>query len=124
MPAPDTVDQPPAQPLLVWDGDCRFCGRWVRRLKKRTPEYLDTAPYQEVMTRFPEVGESAFAEAVHLIEPDGRVFRGAAAVFRVLKDVRGWSLLWRCYRRWGFFRALSEAVYRWVARNRSWLPKW
>lgn len=118
-----TVSLPPVRPLLVWDGDCRFCERWVRRLEKRVGPTLDTAPYQEVATRFPEVGEGAFAEAVHLIEPDGRVTRGAEAAFRSVKDVRGWSLGWRCYRRCGLFRRVSEALYRWVARNRGWLSK-
>ena len=54
-----TVSLPPVRPLLVWDGDCRFCERWVRRLEKRVGPTLDTAPYQEVATRFPEVGEGA-----------------------------------------------------------------
>jgi predicted DCC family thiol-disulfide oxidoreductase YuxK len=69
------------------------------------------------------VGVGDFAGAVHLIEPDGGVTRGAEAVFRSLKDVRGWSLGWRCYRRCGLFRRASEALYRWVARNRGWLSK-
>ena len=114
--------QPPPRPLLVWDGDCGFCARWVRRLQKRAGPRLDTSPYQEIVTRFPEVGEGAFAEAVHLIESDGRVSRGAEAVFRALRDVRPWALGWRCYKKCRAFRALSEALYRWVARNRSWLP--
>ncbi|MDP0497491.1 MAG: DCC1-like thiol-disulfide oxidoreductase family protein [Verrucomicrobiota bacterium JB024] len=118
-----TVSSPPVRPLLVWDGDCRFCARWVRRLERRVGPAFDTASYQEVATRFPEVGEEAFTKAVHLIEPDGRVTRGAEAVFCALKDVRGWSLGWRCYQRCGLFRCVSEALYRWVARNRGWLSK-
>ncbi|MBC2593925.1 DUF393 domain-containing protein [Ruficoccus amylovorans] len=117
------LSQPPARPLIIWDGDCRFCGRWVRRLRRLTGEEVDFAAYQELDTRFPEVEKKAFAEALHLIEPDGRVTRGAEAVFRSLRGVRPWSLGWSCYRRSRCFRRFSEALYRWVARNRGWLSR-
>jgi lipase maturation factor/DCC1-like thiol-disulfide oxidoreductase len=67
---------------------------------------------------FPGMPQAAFDEAVHLIEPDGRLSRGAEAVFRALAYAPrkgGW--LW-AYRTIPGFRALSEWGYRAVASHR------
>lgn len=112
------VEEPPDRPLFVWDGDCRFCGWWVRRWTSRLPE--DTArvaPFQEVGDRFPEIPESSFRRSAKLITPDGRVLEAAASVFRLLAlGGRGWW--WALYRRVPPFRRLAEAVYARIARHR------
>ena len=115
---------PPERPLLVWDGDCGFCLRWVRRWRKWVGERADDAPYQEVAECFPEIPVEDFQEAVHLILPDGRVFSGAEAVFRSVEDLQGACLLAESYEKWSWFRSLSEAGYRFVARNRPFFSKW
>ncbi|HZE19363.1 MAG TPA: DCC1-like thiol-disulfide oxidoreductase family protein, partial [Candidatus Angelobacter sp.] len=68
----------------MYDGTCGFCKRWIERWKRAVLDGADFAPSQEVAARFPSIPPSAFAEAVHLIEPDGTVTRGAEAVFRLL----------------------------------------
>jgi predicted DCC family thiol-disulfide oxidoreductase YuxK len=53
------------------------------------------------------------------IDDDGRRLEGAAALNRVLVELRGpWSLLARLYRLPGI-GALEEALYRWFAPRRS-----
>ncbi|MGE9294651.1 MAG: thiol-disulfide oxidoreductase DCC family protein [Puniceicoccales bacterium] len=119
------VRDPPGQPLLIWDGECGFCARWVRRLQHLTGKRMIYVPYQDLRGRFAEVGEGAFSEAVHLIDPDGSVYRGAGAAFLALSKAGGaWALGWRCYRGCGIFRRMSEGIYRWVARNRHWLSRY
>src|SRR5438105_799982 len=76
------------KPLLVYDGDCGFCKRWVVRWRAATGDAVDYAPYQTVAARFPHIPLLAFRQAVHLLEPDGRVTRGAAAAFRSFKLAR------------------------------------
>jgi len=115
------VDQAEAaskRPLLVYDGNCGFCKRWVARWQRVTGDRVAYAPSQEAALRVPDIPESAFAEAVHLIEPDGRRSRGAEAVFRALAYAprrRGW--LW-AYRHVPGFRGLTEWCYRLVAGHR------
>jgi predicted DCC family thiol-disulfide oxidoreductase YuxK len=109
----------PERPLVVFDGDCGFCRRWIERWRQTLGDRVDFLPYQEAASRFPAIPESAFRDAVHLVEPDGRVTRGAEAVFRALAHAPGrrWPL--RLYRRLPGFAPISEACYRTVARHRT-----
>jgi predicted DCC family thiol-disulfide oxidoreductase YuxK len=105
------------RPCLIWDGDCGFCRRSVQHLRLRVGESVDLEPYQTAHVRFPAIPVEAFREAVHLVEPDGRVSRGAEAVFRTLAH-GGQALPLAFYRRLPGFAALSEWGYRRVASHR------
>src|SRR4051812_31373935 len=80
------VASPPGKPLMIYDGECNFCTRWIRRWRRKTGEHIDYAPFQtpNLAGRFPEIPPDAFATAVQLVVPDGSVFRAAEAVFRSL----------------------------------------
>jgi predicted DCC family thiol-disulfide oxidoreductase YuxK len=112
------VGNPPGKPLLIFDGDCHFCRRWVERWREMTGETVTYASSQEVGTNFPEIAAAEFASAVQLIEPDGRVYSAAEAVFRSLGYARGGGWLRWCYQRVPGFAALTEFGYGLVARNR------
>jgi len=118
---PLRVASPPTRPLMVWDGDCRFCGAWIRRWREHTGEAVDYEPYQSVGDRFPEIAAADYAREIHLIFPDGRVVRGAEAVFAALDaqdgDGRGLAL----YKRIPIFAKISEWCYHRVANNRTFL---
>jgi predicted DCC family thiol-disulfide oxidoreductase YuxK len=103
---------------MVWDGECRFCGGWIRRWQSLTGDQVDYQPYQQVGHRFPELTEADYAQAVHLILPDGSVLRAAAAVFASLAFARGCGWLQKLYRRSPAFARGTEAAYRFVARHR------
>jgi predicted DCC family thiol-disulfide oxidoreductase YuxK len=110
------VSNPPAKPLLIFDGDCHFCRRWIERWRELTAGAVEYAPFQEVADRYPEIPREAFEQAVHFIDADGSVYRGAEAVFRSLgRRARGWR--W-CYEHVAGFAAISEAGYAFVARRR------
>ncbi len=115
------VASPPTRPLMVWDGDCRFCGAWIRRWREHTGEAVDYEPYQSVGERFSEIAATDYAREIHLILPNGHVARGAEAVFAALdaKDGRGRGL--SLYRRSPAFAKISEWCYRRVANNRTFL---
>ncbi len=109
----------PDRPLLVYDGDCAFCRRWIARWRRLTGDRVDYEPYQRAAERFPEVPRERFAESVHLRAPDGRWSRGAAAALGALEGVPVAGLLPWAYRRVPGLAALAEACYRGVARNRG-----
>jgi predicted DCC family thiol-disulfide oxidoreductase YuxK len=103
---------------VLFDGDCDFCHYWVDRWKARSGGRIDFIPYQEARDRFPFLEERDLAEAVHLVEIDGSVLFGAAAVFRI-REVgmnRGGLKLFYRNNRWA--AAFFEWAYRRVARNR------
>ncbi|MFQ5749259.1 MAG: lipase maturation factor family protein, partial [Planctomycetota bacterium] len=117
----------PEKPLLLFDGACGFCRRWVNRWKGWFGDRIEILPFQEAGNRFPEAEVERFAEAIHLVEPDGRISRGAEAVFRVRHLARGRSLPWWAYLHLPGFRPCAEACYSLVARHRipiSRLNRW
>jgi lipase maturation factor 1 len=117
--AHNRVANPPQKPLVIFDGECRFCRRWIERWREMTGGAVEYAPFQEVADRFPEIPSEDFAEALHFIDRDGTVYRGAEAVFRSLGSVSGGRALIWCYRHLPGFAPITEATYRAIARNRQ-----
>ncbi|HZR78280.1 MAG TPA: lipase maturation factor family protein [Chthoniobacterales bacterium] len=113
------VANPPSKPLLIWDGECHFCRRWIERWRELTGDKVDYEISQKVADRFPEIQREQFDRAVVLVEPDGTVFSGAEAVFRSLRHRRSkrW-LAWSYYHLPGF-APVTEGFYQFVASNRQ-----
>jgi len=108
------------RPLLVYDGDCGFCLRWIERWRRRSGEHVDFAPYQEVGARFPEVSTEEFRRSVWLFEPGGRRSRAAEAALRTAAAAPGAGRLgWWLYRFVPGVRPCLEGAYAWVAAHRA-----
>ena len=119
------VSQPPAKPLMIFDGDCGFCRRWIVRFKRWTSPHVEFLPAQDssIAMRFPEIPREQFDLAVQLIASDGSVFSGAEAVFRALDSAARASWLLRAYQRFPVFARLAEWIYRFIARHRRFFSK-
>ena len=113
------VSNPPPKPLLLWDGECDFCRLWIERWKEITAGKIDYATYQEAAEYFPEISRDEFKHSMVFIEPDGTAFFAAEAVYRSLayRPSRTW-LAWS-YDHVPGFAAISETVYKVVARHRG-----
>jgi predicted DCC family thiol-disulfide oxidoreductase YuxK len=112
------VANPPSKPLLVYDGDCGFCKLWVARWREETGNAVSYQPLQEAAARFPELPREEFERAVKLIEPDGRIWSGAAAVYHSLGAGGRGLNLWS-YDHVPGFAAASEFAYRFIAGHRD-----
>jgi len=113
----------PTLPTLVYDGDCAICRYWVAYWRTLTGERVVFRPYQEAAADFPSIPLEAFQRAIQLIEPDGRVYAGAAATFRVLRQAPGRAAWWWCYAHLPGVAALSEWTYAYLARRRGLLER-
>lgn len=108
-----------ATPVMLFDGTCGFCRRWVERWRDRTAGRVRFIPYQEEKPFF--LSRRALERSVHLLAPEG-IYRGAHAVFRALAEspgrrwTKGWGL--RAYRHLPLFSIVSEAAYSKIARHR------
>jgi len=113
------VSNPLPRPLLIWDGECYFCRRWIERWREITGDQVDYATYQDVADRFPEIPRRDFERAMTFIEADGEIFFAAEAVYRSLsyRPSRKW-LAWS-YDHIPGFAAISETAYRFIARHRG-----
>jgi predicted DCC family thiol-disulfide oxidoreductase YuxK len=106
-------------PLLVYDAECAFCRRAVARWRARTGARVRYAPLQtpRLLGKL-GIDRSAARRSVQLLEPDGRRYQGAAAVFRTLARARGWRWL-SVVGRLPLVRTVAEWIYRLIARQRS-----
>ena len=111
---------PPPRPILLFDGDCGFCRRWVSRWREATGGHVGWIPFQDprVGEQFPELTPERCARAVQFIAADGEVSEGAAAVFEALAFRPHGHLARAAFRRVPGLAAMSERVYRWVANRR------
>ena len=113
------VSNPLPKPLLIWDGECLFCKMWIERWREITAGKVDYLTYQQAASQFPEISLDQFKRAMAFIEPDGKTFFAAEAVYRSLqyRSSRKW-LTWS-YDHVPGFAAISESAYEFVARHRS-----
>jgi predicted DCC family thiol-disulfide oxidoreductase YuxK len=113
------VSNPPPEPLLIWDGDCRFCELWVERWRAASAGRFDDAPSQQVAHHYPEIPSETFDYAVVLIDESGRVFTGAEAIFRTLRDRAPHRALGWAYDRVPGVAGICDLFYRVSAQNRG-----
>lgn len=108
------------KPILVYDGECGFCGKWIARWGGITGGSVEYLPSSKAGSLFPDIPASEFERAVQLIRPDGLRCSGAEAVLEITAPH---NVLVRAihggYRRSRILRALLEAAYSFVARHRS-----
>jgi len=109
------------KPLLIWDGDCRFCRAWVGYAQRLTNDQVEYVTSEEIDPDQFGIEREALSKSVHLVLQDGKVLKGAEAVFTALSLGKGGKgdhgLLW-CYRSIPLFRPVSEAGYEFIAENR------
>jgi lipase maturation factor 1 len=116
---PRHIAHPPlSRPVLIYDGECTFCRRWVDRWRTAAGVALDLEAAQTAAGRFPEIPPAEFVRAVQLVDTNGRVYSAAEAIVRAraLATHRTW--LQTAYELLPGFAPVAEAVYRLVARHR------
>ena len=108
------------KPLLVFDGECGFCRRLASKWREKTGEQIDFVPYNEIPGNVRHISIEEFKKEIKLIYPEGRVYGGADAAFRVVEHTNSpLKVLSWFYRHIPFFDSVSEWVYKIVARNRG-----
>jgi len=114
------MSMPHTLPLLIYDGDCGFCRAWVERWRRNTGRRVRFLPFQSPgLLRAYGLPRKSAERAVQLLEPDGRRYSGAEAVFRLLQHASSSRV--RALARLGRLpglRALAQTGYGWVARHR------
>ncbi|MBI2338947.1 MAG: lipase maturation factor family protein [Deltaproteobacteria bacterium] len=114
----------PSKPLLIFDGACGFCRRWIERWRQKTGDRIDYAPSQEAAGRFPEIPKEEFDRSVVLVEPNGAITTGAEAALKALAlgsrrgPGDGGRILYWFYRRLPGFKTIAEKFYSFIASHR------
>lgn len=106
--------------ILLYDGHCRLCIGGARRLQALARSgAVELRDFQQpgVLDAFPMLTRDECMRAMVMVVPGGCVFHGAQAVAEALATRRLIGSLARLYYVPGL-RALCDAAYAWVARNR------
>src|SRR5262245_1375341 len=114
---------PREKPLLIFDGECGFCRRWVERGRSLTGDRVDYAPSQGVGSEFPQITAEQFKPAAGLLLPDRTASRGAAAIFRALQESSGCGGWYWAYQGIPGLSGVSEAIYSWIAAHRPFMTR-
>jgi len=105
---------------VVFDGQCKVCGRIVRVLGKwdrnRDLEIVSSQT-PGVQARFPWIPPRAYVDSLQLVGPGRRTWQGAAAIEQLLDVLPKGKLLSWIFSI-PFMRGLADRFYRWFARNR------
>ena len=112
-----------ARPMLIYDGDCGICRRWVDYWTGLTGDRVVYRAYQEAAADYPQIPRDEFRHAIQFIEADGRVYSGAAATFQVLRLAPGRRWWWSLYAHVPGFAPAAEWVYAFFARRRGLLAR-
>ncbi|SDR69127.1 DCC1-like thiol-disulfide oxidoreductase family protein [Gramella sp. MAR_2010_147] len=109
---------PPANNILIWDGDCGFCKFWKTRWEIKTKGKVDFKTFQEEAVKFPDIPVKEFKKASRLIETDGQLYSGPDSAYRSMwhSGNRKWHEL---YSSNTIFRSLSDHSYNHIAKNRA-----
>jgi predicted DCC family thiol-disulfide oxidoreductase YuxK len=111
---------PPGKYVVLYDGHCRLCRRGAGRLMSLARAgALEAVDFQEpgALARFPGLSYEACMEAMYLVAPDGRLFRGFEAAVRAVSTRPLLGILASVYYLPGI-RQLCDRLYAWVAANR------
>jgi predicted DCC family thiol-disulfide oxidoreductase YuxK len=107
-----------SRPLLIYDGDCGFCGYWARYWQRLTGDAVEYRPYQEVAAKYPAILPADFQRAVQFIAPDGHRASAAEASFLTLSHAHRRGFWLALYRNVPGFAAVSERTYAFIAAHR------
>ncbi|MBI5369612.1 DUF393 domain-containing protein [Candidatus Uhrbacteria bacterium] len=107
MPQDESI---PAKPVFLFDGDCGLCRYWTQYWQQLTTDRVVYRPFASSTT-------DQFSS--QLLDIDGRVYRGAYGIVKLLSFAphRSW-LLW-FYTHVRFVSLLSEWAYHQVSRCRG-----
>jgi predicted DCC family thiol-disulfide oxidoreductase YuxK len=111
---------PPGKYIVLYDGHCPFCvarAKNITTLGRRGAIVATDFQGSGALDRFPGITHDACMHAMHLVTPDGRVYRGFEAGVRAVatRRVLGWPAF--LYYLPGF-RQLCDRLYTLVAANR------
>jgi predicted DCC family thiol-disulfide oxidoreductase YuxK len=105
--------------VVLYDGECGFCRRHIERWRALSRDAIEYVPFQESRDRFPKIPEDDLKRALHLVEPNASIRRGAEAVFRIAALSRKRPSLWWSYRHLPGFKFIAESAYAWIAAHRD-----
>lgn len=120
-PIAPTIGEPGRRYTVIYDGNCKVCGRMVKMLTRWDRNHeLEIIPSQApgIRERFPWIPPRAYVDSVQVVRTaDGKTWQAAAALEELLNVLpKGRLISWLF--KIPFVRPLADRFYRWFAQNR------
>jgi predicted DCC family thiol-disulfide oxidoreductase YuxK len=113
---------PASQQIIVYDGDCHLCNRWVAFVLRRDPEarfQFTTLTSETARTRIPNPNQRNGSTLI-LLTPEG-IFTRSTAVLKIASQLTGYRPLATLLLK--IPQSLRDPLYSVIARHRhSLLP--
>ena len=111
----------PAKPVIIYDGKCNFCVSGIRRIQRKDQanQFVYT-PRQtpNLHALYPQLATIESKDGMRFIDPDGRVYRGADAIYQIYRRLGKYR-----YVTWIYLvpvlRTLLKGIYWLISTNRS-----
>lgn len=110
-----------AKPVVVYDGECRFCIQQIQRFQRLDPSnQFEWVPRQQpgLEKRFPILAQSDFDTGMRYIGAGDKVEVGADAVYQICKRLPAFQPVAWLYLLPGC-KQIARAIYAWIAANRK-----
>jgi predicted DCC family thiol-disulfide oxidoreductase YuxK len=107
------------RPTLIFDGQCPFCRKWVKRLQGILHEVeisFRSLTDLSLQADFPALDQEDLTRSIHFVAADGTVYTGVDAIVEAL-SLRPAGRLSQALRIPGIKQA-SDATYRFIAARR------
>ncbi len=105
--------------VFVYDGNCRFCRRWVAHARQHSRARIEFLSSRQAADRFPDLDQQQLVQASALLVPGSETVWGARAILGSGAHGAIGQLLLAAMDALPGFARLVEGVYRRVARNRQ-----
>jgi len=109
-----------SRPVLLFDGNCGFCRRWVGRLRRwdrRGAIELVPGAERDRLPGMPAISDASLDRAMQLVTPDNRIHAGARALPVLLPYLPGGWLIAPLFRIPGI-QSAADRLYAWISARR------
>lgn len=107
----------PKKPIMVWDGDCRFCKSFAERFEASSKGAVEFIPYQVLNEKYPKAPNLDYEKSVVFFNSTSTT-NGAEAIFNFF-NVIGKKWPKKLYENSNIVSESSEFFYSLVANNRK-----
>jgi predicted DCC family thiol-disulfide oxidoreductase YuxK len=110
------------QTIVFYDQGCPLCigvTGWLSKLDHKQQFILEPYQQSEILKEFPQIRPADCEKQIHIINEEGKLMRGADAMFEIWRKTGHWSSFLAAILRFPPFIWLARPAYTLIARYRK-----
>lgn len=110
-------------PLVIYDGDCGFCVRWITKIRQYIRGKIEFISYQQGISDISGLTLEECQKSVQYIDKHRKRYSGAYAVNKIMTHIKWFSWMVKLYEKSQVIADFQEKAYTAVAVNRPFFSK-